>query len=233
MQQTLPPWAEQLAVFDTETTGVNTKQARIVTASIAVINGIGEATERYDWMLDPGVPIPPQATEVHGISTELAQEKGMRADTGVKQIIERLESMIARGIPVVVFNAPYDLSLLYHEAIRHSLSLTDEISPILDPLVIDRQMDRFRKGKRTLEAACTHYGVQLAQAHDAGADAIAAGHVMQRIAGAFRSQLPDDIEELHRLQIEWASTQAASFERFMRDKRDPSFTADRRWPLQQ
>lgn len=232
MQLTLPPWAEQLAVFDTETTGVDTKHARIVTASIAVINGLGEATERYDWMLDPGISIPSQATQVHGISTELAQEKGIRADIGVKQIVERLESMIARGIPVVVYNAPYDLSLLFHEAARHTLPLTDKLSPILDPLVIDRQVDRYRKGKRTLEAACGHYGVDLTHAHDAGADAIAAGHVMQRIATKFAPQLPDDVEELHQLQIEWSAAQAASFEKFMREKRDPAFTADRRWPLQ-
>ena len=45
---------------------------------------------------------------------------------------------------------------------------------LLDPLVIDRHVDRERTGKRRLDALCEHYHIRLQQAHDAGADAEAA-----------------------------------------------------------
>src|SRR5699024_10583423 len=101
-----------------------------------------------------------------------------------------------------------------------------------DPLVIDRQVDRYRKGKRTLIAACDTYGVTLGQAHDAGEDAIAAGRVAQTIAERYANRLPDTLEELHSQQVEWARAQAENFQEFMRKKRDPSFIADGRWPIQ-
>lgn len=230
MRDSLPLWAEQIAVFDTETTGISIQHSRIVTASIALLHG-SDVTERYDWMIDPGVEIPLPAFQVHGISTEMARASGMQAEVGVLQIVQQLEHMLSRGIPVVVFNAPFDLSLLAAEADRYDVMFPSLISPILDPLVIDKQVDRYRKGKRTLIAMSEHYGVSLSQAHDAGADAIAAGQVLQAIATKYASSLPDDLETLHTRQVEWANAQAESFEQFMRAKRDPSFTADRGWPV--
>ena len=231
MSQALPLWAEQIAVFDTETTGISPAHSRIVTASLAVLTGTGEISERYDWMLNPGVEIPENAFRVHGISTEMAQQQGIDAAVGISQIIDHLVNVTNRGLPLVVFNAPYDLTLLAHEAARYGLPFPIDIKPVIDPLVIDKQLDRYRKGKRTLIAACEHYGVTLSQAHDAGADAIAAGQVLQAIARKFASTLPDDLEALHQNQVSWAAAQAENFEQYMRSNRDPQFTAERRWPV--
>lgn len=232
MRHTLPVWAEQLAVFDTETTGVSTQHSRIVTASLAVLSGSESVTERYDWMLNPGVEIPAGATQVHGITTAMAQEQGMDAAAGIAQIIAQINAVMGRGIPLVVFNAPYDLTLLAAEAARYGHAFPSELMPVLDPLIIDKQLDRYRKGKRTLVAMSEHYGVELAQAHDAGADAIAAGHVLQALATKYAASLPDNLDELHRNQVSWAAAQAESFEAYMRRQRDPQFTADRGWPVQ-
>ena len=231
MRPSLPLWAEQLAVFDTETTGVSPTQARIVTASIAVLGGEGEVSEQYDWMLDPGTDIPDAAAQVHGISTEMARTQGMDAAVGVGQIIERLTEMNERGLPIVIYNAPYDLTLLLNEARRHGLAFPDVMKPVLDPLIIDKQVDRYRRGKRTLAVACAHYGVDLSLAHDAGADAIAAGRVLQNIARQYATQLPDELHTLHDEQVSWAAAQAENFETYMRQRRDPAFVADRRWPI--
>ena len=62
----LPLWAEKLAVFDTETTGIDTAQARVVSSTIALLGASGEVLERYDWLIDPGVEIPQAAANVHG-----------------------------------------------------------------------------------------------------------------------------------------------------------------------
>jgi DNA polymerase-3 subunit epsilon len=100
---------------------------------------------------------------------------------------------------------------------------------VIDPLVIDKAVDRFRKGKRTLEAAASVYGVVLDDAHDAGADAVAAGRVAQAMAQRYPDQLDVPTTALHDLQVGWCSTQAASFQEYMRRK-DPTFTTSGEWP---
>ncbi|KTR86535.1 exonuclease domain-containing protein [Leucobacter chromiiresistens] len=231
MTETLPLWATDLAVFDTETTGVDTAHARIVSASIALLGAGGEVSERYDWLLDPGVEIPAAAVQVHGISNEIARTSGIAASVGVRQIVDQLMEMIERGFPVVAYNAPFDLTLLAAEAARHGVPWPADISPVLDPLILDKQLDRYRKGKRTLEAVAAHHGVEIGNAHDAGDDAIAAGRVLQRIAAKYADVVPEELDEIHRLQVEWAAAQAASFQEYMRRARNPSFVADGRWPI--
>jgi len=227
----LPLWAEHLAVFDTETTGIDVRQARIVSSTIALLGPDGGVLERYDWMIDPGVEIPEAAARVHGITTEVARASGVRAEIGIAQILEQITAMRDRGFPLVAYNAPFDLSLLHAEARRHSLPWMTDLPPVIDPLIIDKQMDRYRKGKRTLEVVAAHYRVPLDDAHDAGEDAIAAGRVAQVLAREYASALPDDLTLLHASQQGWAAAQAASFQEYMRRARDPHFIADGAWPL--
>lgn len=230
VNDSLPLWAAQLAVFDTETTGVETDTSRIVSATLAILGENGEITERYDWLLNPGVEIPDSAVRVHGITTEVARSSGIDAAVGIAQITERIAQLIERGLPLVVYNAPYDLSLLAAEQRRYGVAGA-AIAPVLDPLIIDKQLDRFRKGKRTLVAVSEHYGVELGNAHDAGEDAIASGKVMQQLARKYASTLPDDLEALHAAQAEWARAQAENFQDYMRRVRDPNFVADGAWPI--
>lgn len=231
MTNALPLWAERLAVFDTETTGVDTSQARVVSSTIALLGGDGEVLERYDWLIDPGVEIPEAAARVHGITTEVARASGVEARVGVGQIVAQLRSMIDRGFPIVAYNAPFDLTLLRAEAGRHTVEWPDAIAPVIDPLVIDKQCDRYRKGKRTLEVVASHYGVELGAAHDAGEDAIAAGRVAQALALRYAHVLPQQVMELHQAQIGWAAAHAASFQEYMRRVKDPAFVAEGAWPL--
>ena len=102
---------------------------------------------------------------------------------------------------------------------------------MLDPLIIDKQFDRFRKGKRTLVAVAAHYGVEIGNAHDAGEDAIASGKVMQHLARKYAEKLPGDIDEIHAAQTGWARAQAESFQEYMRRVRDPNFVAEGDWPV--
>ena len=70
-------------------------------------------------------------------------------------------------------------------------------------------------------------------AHEASADAIAAGRVAQAIAVRFATQLPASIDELHTQQIGWARDQAASLtEYFIKVGRlAPDETLDGSWPI--
>lgn len=224
-------WASRLAVFDLETTGVDTSAARIVTAFLGVLDERGELVEQHAWLADPGIEIPEGAAAIHGITTERARAEGQPARDVVAAIVARIANLLGDGTPVVAFNAAYDFTVLHHEALRHGIAPVEEPAPVIDPLVLDKQVDRFRKGKRTLGVTCEHYGVELDGWHDASADAIAAGRLAQAMHELF-PQLQVPADELHASTIDWATQQAESFARYMQ-RRDPSFTADRGWPIRE
>jgi len=223
-------WSDTLAVFDLETTGIDVETSRIVSATVAIIDREGAVLERVDWLLDPGIEIPAQATNVHGITTEDAVANGRGAAEGVAEIVATIREHLGRGLPLVAYNAPYDLTLLNRESLRHGVLPLVAPSPVVDPLVIDKAIDRYRKGKRTLEVTSAFYGVSLDDAHDSGADAIAAGRVAQAIVRAHGGKLPATVTELHELQAKWSLEQAESFQAYMRRERDPEFVAVGGWP---
>lgn len=224
-------WYDSLAVFDLETTGIDVSSSRIVSANVSVIDADGAVRERNDWLADPGVEIPPQASAVHGITTEQARAEGRPAAEVVAEIVAAIRTAFDRGLALTVFNAPYDLTLLNAEALRHSVQPLSEPTPIIDPLVIDKALDRYRKGKRTLEAQAAFYRVELTDAHDAGADAIAAGRVAQAMAARWDPELEISALELHDKQVGWSATQSANFAEYMRRTHNPDFVERAGWPL--
>lgn len=223
-------WHEQLGVFDLETTGIDVETARIVTAHVGLIDADGAQLARRDWLVDPGVEIPAAAAAVHGVDTLRARAEGAPAGPAVAEIVSELRSLLVGGIPVVAYNAPYDFTVLNREATRHGVLPLASPSPIVDPLVIDRAVDRFRRGKRTLAVTCDYYGVTLDDAHDSGADALAAGRVAQALAKAYEAELAVEAEHLHALQVGWSRDQAARFEEWMQRNKDPEFTTSGAWP---
>lgn len=225
-------WAERVAVFDLETTGVDPTTARIVTAFIGLLDADGELERGTDWLADPGVEIPEQAATVHGITTEMARAEGAPAPLVIAAIRAGLDWIARHGVPLVVYNAPYDLTLFAAECARHGVEPVSLGEQVVDPLVIDKAVDRYRRGKRTLGDACIAYGVELLDAHTAGDDAVAAGRLAQAIAARFPEEVGlRSLAELHQAQVEWCNAQADDFEAYMRRERDPSFTAQRGWPI--
>lgn len=225
------PWAKSLAVFDLETTGLDLEQARIVTACAVAIDQEGQVSgSNTEWLADPGIEIPEAASNVHGVTTAIARAKGRNTKEVVSEILETLRGFFSAGIPVVAYNAPYDFTILHHEAIRNGLEPITNPMPIIDPLVLDKFVDQYRSGKRTLQVAASVYGVQLSDAHNATADAIAAGKVAQAIARKYSSKLPSDVIELHDAQKVWSVQQDDSYEIFRR-KSSPDFTVVRGWPV--
>lgn len=227
----LPDWAKQIAVFDLETTGLDLTDARIVTACAVELDASGNVVgTNSEWLANPGIEIPTQASDVHGVTTEIAVRDGRPADVVVGELLATLRDFFARGLPVVAYNAPYDFTILHYEALRHGLEPL-KLGAVIDPLVIDKFKDKYRKGKRRLENAAEFYKVPLDDAHNATADAVAAGRVAQAIARRWVGELPATARELHDAQIEWSAILDADFESYMRRSVNPDFTATRGWPL--
>jgi DNA polymerase-3 subunit epsilon len=224
-------WFDTLGVFDLETTGIEVETSRIVSAHVGVLDPSGALIEQHNWLADPGIEIPELASAVHGISTERARAEGEPAAKVIAEIIAALTSLFDQGLAVTIYNAPYDLSLLHYEALRYGLEPLTEPAPIVDPLVLDRVVDKYRKGKRTLEAAAVVYGVDLTDAHDASADAIAAGRIAQAMARRYPEQLAIESTILHSQQIAWCAEQSADFQSYMRRTHNPDFTTSGLWPV--
>ena len=223
-------WHDELGVFDLETTGIDVETARIVTAHVGLLDAEGGLVARRDWLVDPGVEIPLPATAVHGVTTDRARLEGAPARAAVAEIVDDLRALLLRGVPVVAYNAAYDFTVLNREAVRHGVTPLATPAPIIDPLVIDRAVDRFRRGKRTLAVTADYYGVPLVDAHDSAADAVAAGRVAQALAHAYEAELAIEAAHLHELQVEWSRDQAARFEEYMQRTHDPDFTTSGAWP---
>ncbi|MFD9354130.1 exonuclease domain-containing protein [Streptomyces sp. NPDC060031] len=222
--------------FDLETTGTEPGESRIVTAAVVEVRG-GEVRERRGWLADPGIPIPHQASAIHGISTERAVAEGRPAREVADEVAAALVRHWRGGAVVVAYNAAFDLTLLAAELARHGLpSLADrlggaETGPVVDPLTIDRAVDRYRRGKRTLEAVCGVYGVTLDAAHDAGADALAAVGVARAIAARHPEVAGLTPADLHSRQGAWHARWARDFQAYLRGQGTPDAVIDTAWPL--
>ena len=225
-----PAWSKQLAVFDLETTGLDLDTSPIVTATVAVIDQNGEPTQVHEWLVNPGIEIPEAASNVHGITTEMAIANGVEPSAAIAQMLEVL-AQLNLSMPLVAFNAPYDFSILKSEAQRYGLSPLAPM-PVIDPLVLDRKLVKFRSGKgsRTLVALCRDYGVELLDAHNATADAVAAGRLAQRQASKF-AQLNVSAEELHASQATWSDEQSLEFEAWLKQQDRPDYRAVLGWPI--
>lgn len=208
-------WADgPLYPFDAETDGPDPTTARIITAAVLRV-GLDLARADYQWTLKPERPIPPGATAIHHITTGQAEFVGVERRAAIGEIVVRLYEALRHGVPVVAFNATYDLTLIDREARRVGVTplierLGGTLAPILDPYVIDGAVDRYRPGKRNLGATCELYGVRLQRAHDATADALGAAHLMYMIAKRYPWIGDTDLGELHEMQIAWRASQCAS-----------------------
>ncbi|MGN4161381.1 exonuclease domain-containing protein [Streptomyces sp. NEAU-PBA10] len=230
-------WHRELLIgFDLETTGTDPREARIVTAAVIEVAD-GERRGHRTWLADPGIPIPAGATAVHGITDARAAAEGSPPDRVADAVAEALTGYWRAGVPVVAYNAPFDLTLLAAELRRHRLPSIAErlggapVGPVIDPLTVDRAVDRYRKGSRRLSAVCAEYGVALEEAHDASADALAAARLARAIALRHPKVAALGPAALHERQIAWAAERAADFQAYLRRKGERGAVVDGGWPL--
>lgn len=224
-----------MVAFDIETTGTDACRARIVSLAVAECRG-GAEPSVSTWLVDPRVEIPPEATAVHGLSDALVRERGVRPEGPLDAVADLLVSYWRRGLPCIVMNAIYDLTVLDAELRRHGLPrlgdrLGGNMMLVVDPLVLDRYVDRSRRGSRTLAELCRVYGVLLSNAHTAEADALAAARLAWRLADRFPIQLGGGLRELQNLQAKWYGEWAEAFEVWLRGNVDVESVVHRGWPL--
>ena len=158
-----------LVFFDLETTGVNICKDRIVEISYLKIspNGKEEGKTRR---INPEMPIPPEATAIHGITDE-----DVKDCPTFKEIAKSLASQI-EGCDLAGFNSNrFDIPLLAEEFLRANVNIDLSKRKFVDVQTIFHKMEQ-----RTLQAAYKFYcDKELADAHSAEADTKATYEVLK------------------------------------------------------
>lgn len=223
---------EPILTLDLETTGPDpTKDLPVSIASIVIGEHL-DAPQPNDGLYTlcrPGVPIPAEATAIHGITNEQV------ADLAVPPLDEAFSACLAtlriaekNGWPVVIYNARYDWTILGRLAKQYGAELPK--LAILDPFVIDRHFDKYRSGRRTLTATCEHYCVTLDGAHDARADSLAAARLMLVLADVYPSLRRKTPDGIHKATVGWFETWRLGFNEYLARKSDTPDFVTGKWP---
>ncbi|MCL7377429.1 exonuclease domain-containing protein [Streptomyces sp. 35G-GA-8] len=229
--------------FDTETTAPDPNEARIVTAAL-IVRGGGRNDNVMSWLINPGVPIPPETTAVHGIDDAKAAE-GADPKDALDDIADRLAAALRYGMPVIAFNLAYDWTVLTRDLERHGLpSMAERLPgmgalPLVDPHVIDKQVDKYRKGSgmRKLKPTSEVYGVELEDWHTAEADALAALLIAEAQFERYPQLQTYGPAQLFAAQKAWRAEQQAGLQKWFRTKATPEQggapdkVIDGSWPL--
>ena len=97
--------------------------------------------------------------------------------------------------------------------------------------VLDRKLDRWRKGKRTLGAAAAHYKVRQDEAHTASGDCFTAARVAYKIASTYPKIAQMNLAALQVFQEEAHFEWAEDFEAYLRKQGREDAHIERSWPI--
>lgn len=174
-----------IVFFDLETTGINITQDRIVEISFLKVhpNGKEEIKSRR---INPEMPIPPQATAIHGITDEDVKDCPTFKKVA-RSLAEQLE-----GCDLAGFNSSrFDVPMLAEEFLRAGIDFDMSKRKFVDVQIIFH-----KKEQRTLEAAYAFYcDKKLENAHSAEADALATYEVLKSQLDRY-PDLANDVETL-------------------------------------
>jgi len=174
-----------LVFFDLETTGVNTSKDRIVEISYLKILPDG-TEESMTWRVNPQMPIPIQATAIHGITDEDVKDCPVFSEI-VETIAKRIE-----GCDLAGFNSNrFDIPLLAEEFLRAGMDINLNSRKCIDVLNIYHKLE-----PRNLKMAYMYYcGKELTDAHKAENDTRATYEVLMSQLDKY-PELKNDVDEL-------------------------------------
>jgi DNA polymerase-3 subunit epsilon len=174
-----------LIFFDLETTGIDVAVDRIVEISYLKIYPNGDE-ESKTMKINPGMPIPQKAINIHGITDEDVK------DAPSFQEIAKNIAKVFEGSDFAGYNSnKFDLPLLAEELLR-----TDTDLDLKKRKFIDIQVIFHKKEQRTLSAAYKFYcDKNLEEAHSAEADTRATYEILQAQLDRY-PDLSNDVDDL-------------------------------------
>lgn len=157
-----------IVFFDLETTGIQVAKDRIVEIAILKVFPNGNK-ESKTWLVNPTIPIPPESTEIHGISDEKVAN-----EPTFKEIAPKISELI-HNCDLAGYNSnKFDIPLLAEEFLRVGIDFNMNNRKAVDIQNIFHKMEQ-----RTLVAAYKFYcNKDLSNAHSAEADTTATYEVL-------------------------------------------------------
>ncbi len=180
-----------LIVFDLETTGTSVQTDRIVEFAAVRIFADGRKRQRLRGRINPTIPIPAGASNIHGITDEMVA----KAPTFC-QMADRIARFL-EGADLAGYNVlQYDLPLIREEFRRCGRSFDIGARRVIDGMQIFKHFER-----RTLEAALRHYcGEEHVDAHGALEDVRATIKVLEAQLDRY-DEIPNNAEGLAKISL--------------------------------
>jgi DNA polymerase-3 subunit epsilon len=180
-----------LAFIDLETTGINIGNDRIIEIAIIKVMPDGTTISKVK-RLNPGMPIPAESTEVHGI-----RDEDVKDCPTFREVANELRQFLDHCDLAGYNSNRFDIPLLAEEFLRAGQQLDTDGRKFIDVQRIFHLME-----KRTLEAAYQFYCSKILDgAHGAEADARATYEILEAQVNRY-AELRNDIEELARFTAE-------------------------------
>jgi len=174
-----------ICFFDLETTGVNVAQDRIVEISILKVHPNGNK-ESFTWKVNPTIPIPKEASKIHGITDEMVAN-----EPTFKELAPKVQALLKDSDLGGYNSNRFDIPLLAEELLRADIEMD-----LKKANAVDVQTIFHKREKRTLEAAYKFYcDKTLEGAHSAEADTLATYEVLKSQLDRY-SDLENSIPEL-------------------------------------
>ncbi len=192
--------SKPLCFFDLETTGINVSSDRIVEISVLKIYPNGNKESRT-WLVNPGIKIPQEAINVHGISNEMVVN-----EPNFSQIAHEVKSMI-NNCDLAGYNSDkFDIPLLAEELLRADIDFDIDNIHTIDVQNIFHKMEQ-----RTLAAAYKYYcGKILDNAHSSKVDTLATYEVLESQLKKY-SELENDVKFLSNFSKRGKNVDPAGF----------------------
>lgn len=189
-----------IAFFDLETTGLNISKDRIVEIAILKI-GVNGSEEKKLMRINPGIPIPKESSDIHGICDEDVKDK-----PSFKEVAKDIARFI-EGCDLGGYNSNrFDIPLLAEEFLRADVDIDMRKRKFVDVQTIFHKMEQ-----RTLSAAYKFYcDKDLVGAHGAEADTIATYEILKSQLDRY-SNLENDIASLSEFTTQVKSVDFAGF----------------------
>lgn len=182
--------APVFCVFDTETTGLfnfklpadDPSQPRLASAAFILADKHGKEVSRTKLYVRPdGWEMGAEAGAINGLTTEFLTENGVP----VAEVLDLYQGYVESGLDVVAFNAQFDCKMMRSELRRAG---RDDLFDRTRNICVMRGLQPYgpeglciMRGYVKLSAACEHFGIINANAHDAMADAEAALALLARL----------------------------------------------------
>jgi DNA polymerase-3 subunit epsilon len=180
------PGSMRLLAFDLETTGLDGEKARIVEFCFIELDAELRELSRWSELVNPGMPIPQETVEVHGITDAMVAGK-----PAFKEFAARIQAFVQDAV-LVAHNHKFDLEILSRELGRSGQPGLKPNHPCIDTHRIESIVNSHSLG----ETYRRYFGREFAGAHRSEADTSATVEVLRRQREAHAAVLPADLEGL-------------------------------------